>query len=74
MSRRQRYPAIPEPVPTLEDLYNTVMALKQAVEILTGQRLPINNAAVTWDDLLNVLPYPLITSDQLPDVSDDDSV
>jgi hypothetical protein len=62
----RKFPA----TPTLDDLYNTVIALKQAVEILTAQRLPINNAAVTWQDLLNVRPIPLVTEQQLPKPSD----
>ena len=33
-------PAIPEPVPTPESLYETVLVLKQAVELLLGHRAP----------------------------------
>jgi hypothetical protein len=65
----KKFPAIPEPVPTLEDLYNTVVALKQAVETLTRQK-NVRDSAVTWDDLLNVRPIPVVTPQQLPDQSD----
>jgi len=68
-SLNQRFPAIPEPQPDVQELYNTVLALKQAVEMLTSQRFPINNAAVTWQDLLDIKPIPLITELNIPDPS-----
>jgi hypothetical protein len=37
---RPLLPAIPEPVPTPESLYETVLVLKQAVELLLGHRAP----------------------------------
>lgn len=33
-----RYPAIPEPTPDINALYKTVQQLKEAVELMTGQR------------------------------------
>lgn len=47
-----KFPAIPEPTRDSDDLYNTVVALKQAVETLTAQRANIDDAAVTWADLV----------------------
>jgi hypothetical protein len=32
------YPAIPQPVKTLDSLYSTVLALKEAIEIAMDQR------------------------------------
>ena len=51
--RHSRFPAIPEPSPTIESLVTTVIALKEAVELLTGQRRrdADGTAAVTWDEL-----------------------
>jgi hypothetical protein len=66
VSDRRKLPAIPEPQPTLEDLYNTVMAIKQLVEILTGQAAKLDLAAVTWDDLTKIEPVPVITPEQIP--------
>lgn len=37
---RPLLPAIPEPIPTPESLYETVLVLKQAVELLLGHRKP----------------------------------
>lgn len=49
----RRYPAIPEPQPTIESLVQCIQALKEAVETLTGQRKhdQLGASAVTWDDL-----------------------
>lgn len=48
---KAKYPAIPEPALKLESLLETVLALKQAVEILTAQRGDASNAAATSSDL-----------------------
>lgn len=58
-------PAIPEPSHAIGDLYQAVLALKQAVEILTKQRGPARkaDAAVTWQDLVDL---GLIDADQIP--------
>lgn len=52
MPERHPRPAIPEPVATTHSLYNTVMALKEAVEVLQNQRGPGENAAVIWRDMV----------------------
>ena len=55
--------AIPEPYETLHSLRNSVIANKEVVETLSGQRGNILDAAVTWGDLLDI---GLIKKDQLP--------
>jgi hypothetical protein len=48
-----RYPGIPQPAEDLRSLHVTVLALKEAVETLTNQRvgaLP----PVTWVDLMRL--------------------
>lgn len=57
------YKAIPDPQATPESLQQAVIALKETVEILTRQRRPIANGAVTWQDLLDL---GLIVADQVP--------
>lgn len=49
----RRFPPIPEPQASTESLIIVSRALKEAVELLTGQRARGNMgvAAVTWDDL-----------------------
>lgn len=45
-----KYPSIPEPSQDVRSLQATILALKEAVEILTGQRrggVPVP----TWEDL-----------------------
>jgi hypothetical protein len=58
----KRYPSIPDPSPTMDGLFEAVFALKQNVEIITGQRgkLP---AGVTFEDLVRL---GLINKDQVP--------
>lgn len=50
----KRFPAIPEPQPTISSIVQTTNALKEAVELLTGQRASNLHgvSAVIWDDLL----------------------
>jgi hypothetical protein len=47
----------------VESLRVVVVALKQAVEVLTRQRKPVSAGAVTWQDLVDL---GVITSDQVP--------
>lgn len=49
------FAAIPEPMPTMESMLNTVQALKQTVELLTGQR---GNVAPTRVFVQNGKPTP----------------
>lgn len=53
-SKRRERPTIPEPYAELASLRASVIALKEAVEILSGQRGSPVDAAVTWQDLLNM--------------------
>lgn len=65
-NRGRKYPGIPDPTMTMEGLFQTVMALKEAVELLTGQRgasLKIVTSGVTWADLIEL---GLIERDQIP--------
>jgi len=55
--------SIPEPLPDLESLYATVVALKQAVEILSNMRGLPTSAAVTWGELVKL---EVVTSLQVP--------
>lgn len=57
-----KYPGIPEPTLDVQSLYNTVLALKEAVEVLTNQRvgaLP----PVTWLDLVRL---KIVTEADIP--------
>lgn len=49
----KRFPAIPEPQPDIKSIMQATSALKEAVELLTGQRSRSSKsrAAVTWEDL-----------------------
>jgi hypothetical protein len=58
-----RYPAIPNPSADPIALRSTGIALKETVETLTLQRGSPLNAAVTWQDLVNL---GLITAAQVP--------
>jgi hypothetical protein len=58
-----RYPAIPNPSADPVALRSTGIALKETVETLTLQRGNPLNAAVTWQDLVNL---GLITAAQVP--------
>jgi len=54
--RQHRFPAIPEPQPSLESLVQVCNALKEAIELLSGQRQRGRemNAFPTWGDLVNI--------------------
>lgn len=47
-------PGIPEPSKDPEALRLTTQSLKEGVEILSGQRGTKHNAAVTWQDLVDL--------------------
>lgn len=48
-----KYPAIPECTSDVRSLQNTINALKEVVEVLTGQRHG-SQPLVTWDDLVRL--------------------
>jgi hypothetical protein len=54
--RHNRFPAIPEAKPTVESLVQVCTALKEAVEILTNQRIRGQGltAAPSWEELVNM--------------------
>lgn len=63
---KRRYPSVPLPTKDIETLYQTTMALKEAVELLTGQRPvthPSVSRTVTWADLFEL---GLVELEQLP--------
>ena len=45
---------IPEPYENIESVYRTVLAMKELVEMLAGQRGQAYDVAVTWQDLLDL--------------------
>jgi hypothetical protein len=47
----------------MDSLFETVNALKQAVEILLGQRVGKREAAVRWQELINA---GVVKEDQVP--------
>jgi hypothetical protein len=59
----QKYVTIFEPTADPENLRQTVAQLKEIVEVLIRQRRPIDHAAVTWQDLVDL---ELIVPDQKP--------
>jgi hypothetical protein len=58
-----KLPAIPEPSLTNEGLLATLSALKMAIEMIAGQRGDIENAHVTFQDLVDL---EIIAEDQIP--------
>jgi hypothetical protein len=65
---RQPQVTIPEPIPEVNSLRSTAMATKELVEMLAGQRGQALDAAVTWQDLLDLqliryedIPYDIGT-------------
>ena len=54
MARRFKQVTIPEPYNDVDSLRASVMAIKELVEMLAGQRGDPVNVAVTWDDLLRL--------------------
>ena len=63
MSKRRDLPTIPEPYAELKSLHATCMALKEAVELLSGQRGNTKDVAVTWRDLMD---QHIVTLEQVP--------
>jgi len=53
-SKRRDQVAIPEPYEDVKSLYRSVVAIKELVEMLAGQRGQATDIAVTWQDLLNL--------------------
>lgn len=58
-----KFPSIQDPAPTPESLRQSILQIKEAVEILTRQRRPVTSGAVTWQDLVDL---ELIAADQVP--------
>ncbi len=59
----KNYKAIPDPTTDPNSLRESVLALKETVEILVRHRRPATAGAVTWQDLVDL---QLITEDQVP--------
>jgi hypothetical protein len=49
-----RRAAVPEPYEDVKSLFRTCMAMKELTEELAGQRGDPRNAAVTWQDLIDL--------------------
>ena len=49
-----KFSAIPQPVHSIPSLVESVIALKEAVEVLARQRGDTGKSAVTWDDLVKL--------------------
>lgn len=58
-----KIPAIQEPQANFESLRQVAVSTKEAIEVLAGTRGTKLNAAVTWQDLVNLR---LITVGQVP--------
>lgn len=50
---KMKFPSVPEPGQDVTSLQQSVSALKEAVEMLTGQRRGAT-PPVTWDDLVRL--------------------
>lgn len=64
MSRRRTQATVPEPYENVSSLRASVMALKELVEGLAGQRGGPVDIAVTWGDLIDL---GLIKPEQVPE-------
>jgi hypothetical protein len=62
-SKRRPQVTIPDPHENLASLRSTVLALKELVEMLAGQRGQAYDVAVTWQDLLDL---QLVNKDDIP--------
>lgn len=63
---RRRFSGIPDPTKDINALYQTVLAMKENIELIMGERTDPNVAvtkAVTWGDLFEL---GLIEEGQLP--------
>ena len=67
--RHSRFPAIPDPQPTVESLVQVCNALKEAVEVLTNQRKRGQGltAAPSWGELVDM---GVVESDQVMALQD----
>lgn len=54
---------IPQPVQSVEGMFEAVLALKHAVEILSGQTGPVTSRSPSWQELVDI---GLIQADQIP--------
>lgn len=63
MSKKRPQATIPEPYEDVKSLRTAMMGAKELVETLAGQRGFAGDAAVTWDDLVDL---GLIKTDQIP--------
>lgn len=61
--RSNRHAAIKEPFQTIPSLHETMLGVKERVEVLSGHRGRVLDAAVTWGDLVDL---GLIAHDQVP--------
>jgi hypothetical protein len=68
-ARHHKFAAIPAPQPTLESLVQVCNALKEAVEVLTNQRVRGQGltAVPTWSELVNA---GVVSVDQVPALQD----
>jgi hypothetical protein len=62
-NRPKQRPTIPEPFTTPDSLHACIVAIKEAVELLQGQRGTYEDAVVSWGDLVRL---GLIKPDQIP--------
>ena len=58
-----RFPGIPDPQPSVDSMYETIIALKQTVEVLSQQRQPKANGCPSWQDLVDL---GIITATDIP--------
>lgn len=49
-----KYPAIPEPTREPVEIQNSLLAVKENIELLTAQRPSMDHASVTWGDLVRL--------------------
>jgi hypothetical protein len=64
MSKRRPQETIPVPYEDVRSLRSTVMAMKERVEVISGQRgTDMLGSAVTWEDLVSL---KLIKPSQVP--------
>ncbi len=53
-SKRRSMSTIPDPNKDINSIHATLMGIKELLEVLAGQRGRALNAAVTWQDLLDL--------------------
>ncbi len=57
------FPSIPQPKPEMQSMHSAMLALKEAVEVMTNQRGSAGSSVVTWDHLVSL---GLIDQSQIP--------